>query len=921
MALSTEPARVPTHAVDAKPTLNGKRRSWFKREKRRRQEDVQMKALTSTPGVVGKHYLDKAPERGTPIKVSHDELFKIACNYEEYSCPSLAPNITVREGLQNLDDVTPYGVTQGQQKDLWKEEIGRLSSAVTNLETPISFTGTAELSHDTKDAYEILANLGDQMWTALNIVIHDSESILSRHCPKLSNEGKLKQSRQVLERLTGDDEEEEGSQDTPLGKEGLKGTLEDYFELVNYVTAILARIFCKAAYGQTWHDNILACLAKLSTKLKVLSAQREEFASISLSMAPARKALQVRRANYARKPGDVGMNRGGPLESLDEMLQSLNSPKSTEGTYSGPDTRRKVVERTYWAQCLKFRFPIHMILCHFLMSLRGQNRLTTTSNTSYELCAMLYHTGFEHFPNLVFQDKNGEYLGSSKPENVNVAHAVFEVLNLTVKELETIRQKKKVPEGQHQSDTPVSSESTQPTAPTLLALTTASSETPTTKCSSERLTTDTLPSPHEQVDVSGEMNVPEAVGTTISWNYTAIDSSSESQPKAPVTPNQTAYSDPSSKKLLLGSMSEVIMVMVPLLLANPKVVDMTTDFIGLCVHTMEVGSDTTQDKILLYRQAKFKAFFCLSTNEYRSFWMNRPHWPVSQLSKAPMARDKLLSRKAGEDIPVGTQTWELPLTNFSQEEKESIERAHQELEGARRKMNEWIFEETGVRVKCRLYVWTALAITITLVLGGIVIGVTVRNRLKGVDPFGITTFCWALAAFTILMVKSIHVENWPWRDFLRGQVLCRSVSELHSVTGVDDQLILAKLLHEEPTTILKTRGPYNCVFTHKSDGADGFSIDRPLSMRTMLLSGLIMIQVQATYHGEYLVCLDVRRVNDFSVVLQSKDPTDKREYIVSDKFSTQDSHSAVRQRIPLKKKNITWNHVVGVYGQRDCLFT
>ncbi|KAF5485649.1 hypothetical protein CGCF413_v013441 [Colletotrichum fructicola] len=81
-----------------------------------------------------------------------------------------------------------------------------------------------------------------------------------------------------------------------------------------------------------------------------------------------------------------------------------------------------------------------------------------------------------------------------------------------------------------------------------------------------------------------------------------------------------------------------------------------------------------------------------------------------------------------------------------------------------------------------------------LVVGGITAGLIVGERIPGVDPFNIATFAWVLAAFIILIAKSLSVREWPWRDFLRGQVPCRSVSELHTVTGIDEQRILKYLL-------------------------------------------------------------------------------------------------------------------------------
>jgi hypothetical protein len=75
----------------------------------------------------------------------------------------------------------------------------------------------------------------------------------------------------------------------------------------------------------------------------------------------------------------------------------------------------------------------------------------------------------------------------------------------------------------------------------------------------------------------------------------------------------------------------------------------------------------------------------------------------------------------------------------------------------------------------------------------------------------------------ILVAKSIRVNDWPWRDFLSGEVPCRSVSELHSVTGTKEQDILGYLLSRESSNILITQGPYNKAFVRR--GINGFGID------------------------------------------------------------------------------------------------
>lgn len=72
-----------------------------------------------------------------------------------------------------------------------------------------------------------------------------------------------------------------------------------------------------------------------------------------------------------------------------------------------------------------------------------------------------------------------------------------------------------------------------------------------------------------------------------------------------------------------------------------------------------------------------------------------------------------------------------------------------------------------MRDRCDWYVGAVSAAAAVLVFGGIAAGITVGERLPGVDPFNITTFSWVLAAFVVLTSKSARVVSWPWWDFLQ----------------------------------------------------------------------------------------------------------------------------------------------------------
>ena len=174
-------------------------------------------------------------------------------------------------------------------------------------------------------------------------------------------------------------------------------------------------------------------------------------------------------------------------------------------------------------------------------------------------------------------------------------------------------------------------------------------------------------------------------------------------------------------------------------------------------------------------------------------------------------------------------------------------------------MDTWIFAETSVTVECRLYIFTVLLTSTILICGGLAIPFTVQERIRGVDPFQITTFSWLIVGSLLAIAKGRYVSEWPWHDFLHGRVVCRTVSDLADVTGVRPQTVLTKLLHNESKTTLITRGPYNGMFSRKADhSAPGFSIDVAVHLRTMLLSGFVIFKVLSDA-GEHLIVLNARK--------------------------------------------------------------
>jgi hypothetical protein len=88
-------------------------------------------------------------------------------------------------------------------------------------------------------------------------------------------------------------------------------------------------------------------------------------------------------------------------------------------------------------------------------------------------------------------------------------------------------------------------------------------------------------------------------------------------------------------------------------------------------------------------------------------------------------------------------------------------------------------------------------------------------------------------------------------------VICRSVGELSEVSGIDPQIVLLYLFHNEYKNTLAVKGPYMGMFKRVSKTDSGFVIDKAPQLSTLLASGFVIFRVR-TEQGEHFTCVDVR---------------------------------------------------------------
>ncbi|KAL0944758.1 uncharacterized protein CTRU02_202645 [Colletotrichum truncatum] len=388
-----------------------------------------------------------------------------------------------------------------------------------------------------------------------------------------------------------------------------------------------------------------------------------------------------------------------------------------------------------------------------------------------------------------------------------------------------------------------------------------------------------------------QRETPDSLNTTLQWTYCGSENNR-------CDPINIDLAGP-SQCLRLNSMDEVITVMVPLAMTCPAFLANFTGFRHVVALTGFILDDVQP-----LEEGQFGAFFRMYTSQFDK--MERPD--VLHLSEA--LRCGLFSRSKlvrSSDSPPKAQQDAMHQLN--------------ELNKLTKYMDEWVVDETCVTVPCPGYVWGVISIAVLIAGGGLGIGFSVGERINGVDPSNIATYLWVVAAFIVLIGKSMKVKEWAWNDFLRRRVRCCSVSELQSITRIDGQLIIAKLLHDERRgSVLNIRGPYNSVFLRRS--TEGFSIDKPISSSTLLLSGLTMLKV-VTAKGHALVCLDFRRGTDLRVIGHTPEP--QKEHLICEQIDRLQSGASADSQAHTKhafsrSRGLKWKRVQGIYKLMDAKF-
>jgi len=394
---------------------------------------------------------------------------------------------------------------------------------------------------------------------------------------------------------------------------------------------------------------------------------------------------------------------------------------------------------------------------------------------------------------------------------------------------------------------------------------------------------------------------PSTKTTTLEWKWTRLEDDGQ------------FGSRPKSNRLTLTKMAPVLEGLLPYLFLCGRV-PAHLKFLS----TAAFLTADPDNPVRFFEEVKFLGTFKIQTGTYLE---RRPNFirdtDVCSPSETRLAKQfalvdgRLLSGSSQVDI-THTNANESSLRNGLIQTRDKYKTAMEQVQT-------WTIEAKAITIPYRRYPWGVLGGCALIVVGGLVAGFTVGDRIAGVDPFNIAMFTWVLAGFVTILAKSVRVENWPWRDFIQGRIRCKTLTEVSAVTGIDPQTLLTILIRLERKMGLEKQGPFRAIWSRSAD--DGFSIDHPKETNTLMESGRLLIKVQSL-DGPALVVLQA----DWWALYSSVRPKGRSEPNAGwvcrdfqDPGSWRKDDGKVVPLYTLCTNDVVWVRVLGVFKE-DAVF-
>jgi hypothetical protein len=419
----------------------------------------------------------------------------------------------------------------------------------------------------------------------------------------------------------------------------------------------------------------------------------------------------------------------------------------------------------------------------------------------------------------------------------------------------------------------------------------------------------TAPPTSEKASEHGEHAAPSS--TTIYWHWVELDGIADTETGGRTMDKPLLRGRPSFwGQRRLYRMKSVIDVLVPYQMLSPAFHGALEDKL------IEISTlAPTRDNVRKVPERRWVGTCLIQTSEFQA-----------ALVMEPLDKDtcRVWETRSAQDRGLAPRKGMVPRLIRIEEELHKIEEEWEakikQVKDSYKMLTNWAVGSKSIMIRYKPYAWGTLTVAAILVTGGVLFGFLVGKRIEPVDPFNVTIFFWGFAAFLILVCKSYKVKQWDWRDFLLGNIVCRSTSEIVGVTGIKDQNFLALLLRVAGATGLEMTGPYHTIFTRKSESDDGFAIDLALHTQSMADGGTFFIKVDSLL-GPALVSLRLGPWKLYDCVYAKGSKEDEGDAICrdfNDRWKLTQNGRSLNLRV-LCTNALKWHRVVGVYDE-DCWF-
>ncbi|KAK3349882.1 hypothetical protein B0T25DRAFT_250760 [Lasiosphaeria hispida] len=759
-------------------------------------------------------------------------------------------------GRPKFDDLSQCDVSDADEDKLWQIEAKRLFDTVEDMSTELTFKSYGVFSQPdgTSLYYDELAELAEQILVNLHICRFDNELALLCSASGLVEMDAMGTSELIIKNRLLDNPK------PSIGDGNHAALTKRYFATVDYITAVAARLAVSAVDDEMWQRRTLASLAKCSAKLKmVFSRGPREYVSRSIRSKQVLETEKQRKATEQRLRDMFDTSKAHAEKDMAERARDRGDGNVWDNMPAYPG--QSGIDDSWYAKEL-------------------DALLVKREDNSPPADLYLSHTawGFR-FASSTLLKMVYPLVPSTRP----ASQSGTDRFDLSTTTYQAGTSDNQFPIYMHQDRNGELHGSNQQEFIKHAYL-------------GFSLVKQAIRGIRKGQKDDGQSFHS---GTVITLQMQHISGDVEEKRDVVEPP----------KSLGLSSLADIIAVMIPLLCTSPDVIWSLQSFLKGFGEQFSIDAGD-----LAPRTPDFTAMASLRTRAFQAVSPTYlPGADFRQLSRSMLIHSG--RQVSHPKIPTDTGAWDKV---SSHQIKQVVDEIHQRQQRLAQDGRDWDIEETTVGVNCVRYVYTVLALAGLLVAGGLTAAFTIGDRLEGVDPFGIATFSWVLAAFLILIAKSVRVTEWPWRSFLQGRVTCRSLSELRAVTGANEQDLILYLLTNEQENVLVTRGPYNRLFTRKGDS--GFSIDVKPEVRTLVAAGIILVKVALRNGSPALVCFDLRRVGegrDTSIFIKhdGRAARENSSYICRYPPRPGDRiQDVLLDRVPVQ---LWWVGILGIYNAAD----